>query len=291
LFPETLVNEVVDFVKGKSTLAQLSASEGIKFNGNKLFTFNLDNEASIVGENAAKVNGGATILPVTINPIKFEYGARISDEFLYASEEVQIDILSHFGDGMSKKFARALDIAALHGKNPKTGTASTIVGTNNFDSKITNTVTQAQTGNNPDTNVEDAIALVEGGDKDVTGIAMSKALRAQLGKLVDDNGRKIYPELSWGAAVGGMNGLPVGVNGTVSFGTPNTLAYVGDFETYFRWGVAKEIPLKIIEYGNPDNDENAGDLAGHNQIYVRAEVWYGWAIFDPASFSKIVAYA
>ena len=61
-----------------------------------------------------------------INPIKFEYGARVSDEFLYATEEEQIDILTAFNDGFAKKVARGFDLAAMHGINPRSGTASTL---------------------------------------------------------------------------------------------------------------------------------------------------------------------
>jgi len=38
---------------------------------------------------------------------------------------------------------------------------------------------------------------------------------------------------------------------------------------------AKEIPLEVIEYGNPDNDAEAGDLKGHNQVYLRCELYLG----------------
>ena len=62
--------------------------------------------------------------------------------------------------------------------------------------------------------------------------------------------------------------------------------YVGDFENAFKWGYAKEIPLEIIEYGDPDNSGN--DLKGYNQVYLRAEVYLGWGILDPEAFARIV---
>ena len=43
-----------------------------------------------MAENGAKTKGGLTVDPITIVPIKIEYGARISDEFLYASEDAQL---------------------------------------------------------------------------------------------------------------------------------------------------------------------------------------------------------
>lgn len=75
LFPETLVSEMMNLVKGKSALAALSASTPIPFNGMKEFTFTLDKEVDVVAEGGAKGKGGATVTPVTIIPVKIEYGA------------------------------------------------------------------------------------------------------------------------------------------------------------------------------------------------------------------------
>ena len=159
MFDPQLVKDLFNKVKGKSTLAVLSKQEPIPFNGIKEFSFSFDNEIDIVAENGAKSEGGVSVTPISIVPIKFEYGARVSSEFLYATEEEQLDILSAFNDGFSKKVAKGLDLAAFHGINPRTGTASTVVGNNNFDSKVTQTVTYASA--TPDDNLEDAIALVK----------------------------------------------------------------------------------------------------------------------------------
>ena len=61
-------------------------------------------------------------------------------------------------------------------------------------------------------------------------------------------------------------------------------AIVGDFQNAFRWGYAENIPLEIIQYGNPDG---LGDLKQTNQIVLRAEAYIGWGILDAASFAII----
>ena len=71
-----------------------------------------------------------------------------------------------------------------------------------------------------------------------------------------------------------------------SVGT-TSMAYVGDFANRFRWGYATEMPVEIIEYGNPDNDPSAGDLKGHNQVLLRMEAYIGWGILDPEAFAVI----
>lgn len=288
LFPETLVTEMINQVKGKSALAALCAATPIPFNGMKEFTFTFDKEVDVVAENGAKTKGGVTVSPVTIVPVKIEYGARISDEFDYASEEVQLDYLKAFAEGWAKKAARGLDLMALHGINPRTGSASSVIGDNHFDKKVTQTVTITGSST-PDANMEDAIAMVQGSEFDVTGAAFSPAFRSALAAMKTADGRKLYPELAWGSNPGSINGLRVESNSTISANSSLDRALVGDFESCFKWGYAKQIPVEIIRYGNPDNDTTLGDLKGHNQIYLRAEAYIGWGILSPAAFAWVKA--
>ena len=288
LFPETLVKEMINQVKGKSALANLCAATPIPFNGLKEFTFTFDKEVDVVAENGAKTKGGVTTDPVTIMPVKIEYGARISDEFDYASEEVQLDYLKAFAEGWAKKAARGLDLMAFHGINPRTGIASSVIGDNHFDKKVTQTVT-IMDSSTPDANMEDAIAMVQGSEFDVTGAAFSPAFRSALAAMKTDDGRKLYPELAWGSNPGSINGLRVESNSTISANGSLDRALVGDFASCFKWGYAKQIPVEIIRYGNPDNDATLGDLKGHNQIYLRAEAYIGWGILAPAAFAWVKA--
>lgn len=282
LFDPELVKDLLSKVKGKSSLAVLSAAQPIPFNGRKEFTFSMDNEIDIVAENGKKSHGGISVDPVTIVPIKFEYGARISDEFLYASEEEQLDILKAFNDGFAKKVASGLDIAAMHGVNPRTGEPSTVVGENNFDTKVTQKVTYAAA--TPDANLEAAIALVEGSDGEVTGMAIAPAVRADLAAMTKQNGEKLYPDFAFGGQPATLGANKLDINKTVATGDVDK-AIVGDFANMFKWGYAKEIPLEIIKYGDPDN--SGKDLKGYNQIYIRAEVYLGWGILDGAHFARV----
>lgn len=282
MFDPTLVADLVQKVKGRSSLAALSGQTPVSFNGIKEFTFSLDSDIDIVAENGKKTEGGVTVEPITIVPIKFEYGARVSDEFMYASEEAQLNILEAFNEGFARKVARGLDIAAFHGFNPRTSAASTVVGDNNFDSKVTQKVTYA--ADSVDTNIEAAIALVEGSDGDVTGLAGSPTARQALAALKTSDGARIYPELAWGGNPGTINGLKSEFNKTVSVGSVDEVI-VGDFENMFKWGYAKEIPLEVIQYGDPDN--SGKDLKGYNQVYLRAEVYLGWGILDANSFARV----
>jgi phage capsid family len=284
LFDPELVSDLVNKVQGKSSLAVLAKQVPVSFNGSKEFTFTLDKDVDVVAENGKKTEGGVTVEPVIINPIKIEYGARISDEFMYASDEEKINILKAFNEGFAKKVARGLDIMAMHGVNPRTKQASTVIGTNHFDNLVSQKVTfvKAQV----EENIEAAVGLVQGSNGVVTGMAMSPVVSSELAKL-KVNGVRQYPELAWGANPGSINGLAVDINTTVSEGVDNKeKAIVGDFANMFKWGYAKEVPLQVIEYGDPDN--SGKDLKGYNQVYLRAEAYIGWAILDAKSFARIV---
>lgn len=286
MFDPALVSDLINKVKGHSSLAALSAQTPIPFNGMKEFTFTLDSEIDIVAENGKKTNGGMTIAPVTIVPVKFEYGARVSDEFMTASEEAQLDVLRNFNDGFARKVASGLDIAAMHGFNPRTGTASAVVGNNCFDKAVSATaskITYSSTA--PDAKIEAAIAAVEAGGGDVTGIAIAPSVRADLAAMSKSTGEKLYPEFAFGGKPTTLGAQALDINKTVSNGNVD-LGIVGDFATMFKWGYAKEIPLEIIPYGDPDN--SGKDLKGYNQVYLRAEVYLGWGILDAASFARIV---
>ena len=287
LFDPQLVSDLVNKVNGKSSLAVMTGQTPIPFNGQKEFVFTMDSEIDVVAENGAKSHGGVTLTPRTIVPIKVEYGARVSDEFMYAAEEEQIDILKSFNDGFAKKVARGLDLMAMHGINPRTGAASTVIGTNHFDAAVTQTVEYVAAS--IDENIETAISTVQGAGGDVSGLILSPTASAALAALTyAGSGEKKFPQLAWGANPEAINGLKTDINKTVS--DADTIAkdrvIVGDFANSFRWGYAKEIPLEIIQYGDPDNSGN--DLKGYNQVYLRAELYLGWAVLEATSFARII---
>jgi HK97 family phage major capsid protein len=279
--PET-VKDLFSKVSGRSSIAKLSSSIPVAFNGNEIFTFSMDDEANLIGEGAKKSAGSLKLEPIQIIPVKIEYGARITDEFLYATEEKQLDILKAFNEGYSRKVARALDIMAMHGVNPRTKEKSGIIGKKSFDTADgIGTVNFDETA--VEGNVESAIALVDEA-YDVNGMAMAKTFSSTLASLTV-NGVRQYPELAWGANPGQVRGLNVDVNSTVSFNDSEDMAIVGDFQNAFKWGYSKEIPLEVIKYGDPD--QSGKDLKAYNQVYLRCETYLGWAIMDPKAFARI----
>lgn len=279
-FPSELIKDVFVTAKGHSSLAKLSKQEPLSFSGTDIMVFTLDGEVNLVAEGAAKGEHTGANTAIKMTPLKVEYGQRVSDEFLRATDEKKLDYMAAFTDGFGKKIARGLDIMAMHGVNPKTGLAAASIGTNSFD---TNTAVTGvtYTAGSPDANIESAIAAI--GDADLTGIAIDKTIASDLAKL-KVNGVAQFPELAWGANPERINGVASDVNSTVN-SVATKHAYLGDFENSFKWGYADIINFEVIEYGDPDNSGN--DLKGFNQVYLRAEAWFGWAILDGSAFARI----
>ncbi len=300
LFDPILVTDLFDKVRGKSSLAVLGKRTPIAFTGNKLFTFSMDSEVDIVAENGKKTKGGMTLAPVVMAPIKFEYSARVSDEFLYATEERKIEIIKKFNEGFAKKLARGLDIAAILGLNPRSKEESTVIGDNCLAKKVDQTVTYESA--TADVKIEDALGLVEGSEYTPSGIVLAPSVRTDISKMRLTSGNRAYPDFAFGATpdalglVEGSEYTPSGivlapsvrtdiskmrltsgnraypdfafgatpsnlgsqkleVNNTVSYNSPTNklVGVVGDFETAFEWGYAKEVMLEVIQYGDPDS--------------------------------------
>ncbi|EJU21654.1 phage major capsid family protein [Mogibacterium sp. CM50] len=281
MFEPEVVEDLFTKVKGHSTLAQLSAQIPIAFTGNSIFVFSMDDEVNLVAEGGKKSAGKLKAEPVKVAPLKVEYGARVSDEFVYASEEKKLDILTAFNDGYSKKVARGLDIMAMHGINPRDKQVSSLIGTNSFDTATGVTKVDYVAGTEEAVLETAALAI---GEYDVTGFALSKNFGSELAKI-KVNGVPQYPEFRFGASPAALGGTACNVNSTVSYAN-NAAGYVGDFASAFKWGFAKEIPLEIIPYGDPD--QSGKDLKAYNQVYLRAETYIGWGILDPTAFARII---
>ena len=171
---------------------------------------------------------------------------------------------------------------------PKGLTDATFRDTNSFDGLITgNIVTYAE--DKFDDNIDAAVQQIVAKGGEVTGVAISPVGGQSLAKL-KVNGVVQYPEFRFGQNPDSFYGMKSDVNKnlTVTGGNAQTdHAIVGDFENRFKWGYAENIPMEIIEYGDPDG---AGrDLKAYNEILLRAEAFIGWGILDADAFARVKA--
>lgn len=286
MFPTTLVREMFNSVQAHSSLAKLSPERPIPFNGATQFVFSADGKAQLVGEGEQKKQGDAAVKPVVIRPVKLVYQHRVSDEFLRASEETALEYLRDFSEGFAKRIAEGLDIAAMHGLDPYTMTAASSLADKNFDAVVTgNVITQGTSA--ADDALDSAVQAVIADGRKVTGIAMAPAYAAALA-AIKTNGVPQYPEYRFGQNPDAFYGMGSDVNSTVAAAAEGGTAdkvIVGDFRDAFRWGYAANVPLEVIQYGDPDG---AGrDLKQYNEVCLRAEAYIGWGILDADSFAIV----
>lgn len=286
-FPAELASEMFVAVQGHSALAKLSAQKPIPFNGETTFVFSASGEAALVGEGANKPAGDATVSAVTIRPVKFVYQHRVSDEFVYNAES-RLQYLQAFAEGFARKIARGFDIAAMHGVDPATLADASFKATNSFDGLISNVVTYS--ASTIDNNIDAAVALVMADGGEVNGLALSPTAGSALAAL-KVNGVAQFPEFRFGQNPDAFYGMSSDVNSTVSVtgtatGSDTDHVIVGDFQNAFKWGYSKNIPLEVIEYGDPDGQ---GDLKRTNEVVLRAEAYIGWSILFADHFAKVKA--
>src|SRR5690606_3919478 len=147
---------------------------------------------------------------------------------------------------------------------------------------------------NPVTADEDKLVEMDAGESLVVadggipgGLALDPGYAVGFRSRRDDQRRRVFPDFNMAISPSNVDGFRASVNDTVGGGAvadTGIEAFAGDFSKIY-WGVQKNVGLHLIEYGDPDGQ---GDLQRNNQIALRAEVVYGWAIFDLNSFAKIV---
>jgi hypothetical protein len=150
----------------------------------------------------------------------------------------------------------------------------------------------------PDQAIEAAVGLVLDDSIARNGLALDNSYAFKLATQRNPTtGQKLYPELGFGNQATAFAGLNAAVSDTVRGGpeavtastgayrttNPNIKAIAGDFSA-FRWGVQVNIPLTLIEYGDPDG---SGDLQRKNEIAIRSEVVYGVGILSTDAFAVV----
>lgn len=296
--PGTMLGIVTDAALDAGLLPKLVAAKPTLFGPVKGATFSGVPKAQIVGEGEAKTGQDPfNIAPWSADPVKAQITVRTSDEFKWADEDYQLGILNDLvAPAIGAGMGRFVDLFGFHGINPLTGAASP-KATKHL-SQVTKTVAAAGA---PTKELNEAVGLIAStGTAMPTGIAFDAAYNYALATEVYPAGHSlagqpIYPSMGF-AGMENWRGLTAASSSTVS-GRPEIAdskirAILGDWGQV-RWGFQRQMPLELIEYGNPDNvfDESSKprDLKGHNEIALRAEVVIYMAIGDLAKFALVKA--
>lgn len=282
--PKTIAAGLWERAQTGSTVSALSGSEPMKFGEVDIMTFETRPRAEYVGEGGDKASSEAGFGLKTASPHKVHVTMRFNQEVQWADEDHQLNVLNTLSNAGADALARALDLGVYHAVNPLTG--ATVAS---ITEKITDTTNRAELAGNPDVEFETAAGLVIADEWSPNGVAFDPKFAWTLATARYDDGRKKFPDLGLGQNVSNFMGLNASVSTTVS-GVPeaadtNVRAIVGDF-TQLRWGVQRQVPVEMIQYGDPDGQ---GDLKRKNQIALRLEVVYGWAIMALDAFALLTA--
>lgn len=259
----------------------------IKVGSTDHFTFTSTPKAQLVGEAAPKVSMDGTPTKVTAKTYKVQVTYRFSQELMWADEDYQAGIIDSLIANVATALSRALDLIAIHGINPMTGEIAASVA--NYFDKAGNGVSRVISTGDVQADLETAAGDLQAEGYIATGIALDPVFAGELARKKNLQNNPLYPELGLGFGFESFLGLQAASSDTVSgrqeleASEVSIQAILGDWRA-FQWGVAREIPLKTIEYGDPDG---LGDLQQTNELAIRAEAVLGFAIFDGAAFSII----
>ena len=287
--PKNIADGMFKKAQTGSAIAALSGAEPQQFGEVTYMTLTGRPKAELVAEGANKADTNGTFGTKVATPHKFQVTMRFNEEVQWADEAYQLGVLQTLADEGGLALARALDLGGFHGINPLAGTvAASIVAADRIASTTNAVEITTATLTTPDLVIEQAAGLVIADGYVPNGIAFDPSYSWTVATSRYADGRKKYPELGFGANITSFEGLPAFSSSTVS-GLPeasantNVKAIVGQWDA-FRWGVQKSIPVELIKYGDPDG---LGDLKRKNQIALRAEIVYGWAIMDLDAFAKV----
>lgn len=269
-------------------LSQLApAAPEIKVGSTDHFTFTGTPKAELVGESANKSSADGTPTKATVKTYKVQITYRFSNEVQWEDEDYQTGIVDGLVANVAVALSRALDLVAIHGINPATGEIAASVS--DYFDKAGNGVARVVATGNVQTDLETAASDLQEAGYTATGIALDPVFAGQLARKKDGENRPLYPELGLGFNFDTFQGLQAASSDTVSgrqeleSSEVSIQAIMGDWRA-FKWGVARTVPLELIEYGDPDGN---GDLKRTNEIAIRAEAVFGFAIFDGSAFSII----
>jgi hypothetical protein len=223
----------------------------------------------------------------TSKTYKVQLTYRFSDEVRYADEEYRLRLMEALAGRIATGVSRAVDLVAIHGVNPATGQVAE--GVVDYITKSGNGHVINSTSATPEVDLDAAAAALQGSGYSATGIALDPVYAGVLARTKKTNGDRVFPELGLGFNVDRIAGIQAAVSNTVS-GTAEGVAsatgvggIMADWNA-IKWGIARNVPLHLIEYGDPDG---AGDLQRTNEIAIRAEVVFGFAILDDDAFAII----
>lgn len=273
-------------IKG-GVLAKLTPGEpDLKVGSTDHFTFTGTPKAELVGESGNKGSADGTPGKKTVKTYKVQITYRFSNEVQWEDEDYQTQLIENLVANAATAISRALDLLAIHGVNPVDGSTGAVTEYLRKGGNGVPVITRTADAN---ADIEALAASLQGQGYSATGVALDPVYAGALARVETSQGVKRYPELGLGFAFDSFQGLQAASADTVSgrqelAAEDATLdAIMGDFDA-FKWGVARDMPLELIEFGDPDGN---GDLKRTNEVAIRAESVIGFGFMDYKAFALL----
>lgn len=280
---------IFDKAREMSVVQRVARQVPMGPNGVAIPTFSGNLDAQWVSEGAAKpISKGGTSVQ-NMEPHKIAAIFVASAEVYRANPA---NFLSQLRDEVAEAFARAFDLAALHGTNSpfssfidQTTKSVSLVDSDLTDASATDTSAYLQ--------FNEGLRLLVNDDKELTGYLLDKRTEPIINAATDANGRPLFNESTYtqenslirpGSLIGRQ--AYIGPNVTGGTSAPAILGYGGDW-SQAAWGVVGGISYDVSQEATlPIHSDGTTmvSLWQNNLIAVRAEAEYAWLVNDPESF-------
>lgn len=289
LVPQSVATDILKRATDQSVVRRLSGSTPIPLTGASIAVQTGHIEAGVVGEGEAKPVGGTAYTPKSIKPIKIAAIAVVSDELARTNPA---GIFDNISEDLADSITRAFDLAVLHGKSAKTGSA--IAGVE-YVNQTSNRIelgasTKANGGLTADL-VAGYNAVVNGSQvqNGFTGFAADPRFRGELMGAVDVNGRPVFQQgVDLSAPMDSVLGLPTAYGRTVGGAIGASVdsgvrAFGGDWGA-LKYGFAQNMTIATSKEATIVDGGTTYNLFQQNMTAILVEATFGWVISDVDSF-------
>lgn len=289
VLPTSITEGIYLGAEKRSAILAVSPAKPQRFGNMTNMTLTTRPKAQIVGAAAAKGESGGVLTPVQSAPIKAHATIRVEQELQWADEDVQLGALRDLGLALEQALAEQIDLAVIHRVSALEGAvvAAIPAGLVTTGSEVEMNLKTA--GTNAGTYLGQAAGTVMGAGFVPNGAVMDGTFAYQVASATDSSGRPIDANFPLNGVIDNYRGLRVGVTPSVSgtnvMADSKLRAIVGDFDA-LRVGLMRNIGVTVIPYGDPDN--TGRDLAGHNEVALRGEIVFSFAILNGSAFARVV---
>lgn len=286
--PTSIADGIWTGAQSKSAILAVANARPQRFGNMTKMVLTTRPKAEIVGSGAQKSANGGALTNVTAAPIKAQVGLRFDEELQWADEQDQLNAMNDLGVALQNALAEQIDLAVIHRVSALQGTVVAAIPSGLVTAGAEVEMNLKTAGTNASTYLTQAAGVVLGAGYTPNGAVLDSTFAFQVASATDTSGRPIDAAFPLNGAIDNYRGLRMGVSPSVSgknvMADSKLRAVVGDYNA-LGFGLMKEIPIRKYDQGDPDGQ---GDLGRFNQILLRAELVFGFAIFDTNAFARVV---